>query len=160
MSAAETRQSEWRFESGSVDETFEIGRKLGSLLTDGAVVGLVGDLGAGKTTFTKGLVCGAGCRDHHLVNSPTYVLEQIYQGACAIHHYDAYRLGNEEELLALGLEERLRENALIVIEWADLIDSVLPETRLRIEFELSGESSRILTITGSGEGWKDRLDRF
>ena len=146
-----------RIESGSVEETFEVGRRLGSLLVDGGVVGLVGDLGAGKTTFTKGLACGAGCPDYHRVSSPTYVLEQIYRGACSIHHYDAYRLGSPEELLALGLDERLSEHALIVIEWADLVDSVLPEGRLRIEFELAGESSRILHISGLGPGWDERL---
>ncbi len=156
----------------SADATFEIGHRLGELLAArvtepgddssrvGATIALVGDLGTGKTIFTKGFACGAGCADHRLVSSPTYVLEQIYDGVRPIHHYDAYRLAGEEELEALGFAERLRAGVLIVIEWADRVASMLPSDHLSIELAHAGDEERSLLFTGSASVWADVFERL
>ena len=154
-----------RLTSSSPEATFEIGRRLGTFVTSGATIALVGELGAGKTTFTRGLVCGAGCPEYRRVNSPTYVLEQVYEGACRIHHFDAYRLGQEEELVALGFEERMGQQALLVVEWADRVRSVLPDDHLEVEIEhqdadCGGLDSRVVTLRGVPSRWDDTLGQL
>ncbi len=149
----------------SAEETFELARGLGESLQGGEVLALVGDLGSGKTTFTRGLVCGVGCADYMQVNSPTYVLEQIYQGRLVVRHYDAYRLGNSCELDELGFEEALSSGAVLVVEWADRVDALMPPDNLRLELSFAGEpgsggepgNCRLLTFSSAGTIWADRL---
>ena len=140
--------------TGSAEETFEVARQLGESLSGGEVLALVGDLGSGKTTFTRGLVCGAGCADYARVNSPTYVLEQVYQGRVPIRHYDAYRLGSPCELDELGFQEALSSRAVLVVEWADRVESLLPADRLLLELSFAGTDEE-----GQGPG-NGRLLRF
>ena len=97
-----------KFDASSANETRRLGRELGGLLRAGDVLALTGDLGSGKTTFTKGLAEGIGCSSPDLVSSPTYVLEHIYATPIPLHHYDAYRLNSAAEFLDLGFEERVR----------------------------------------------------
>jgi len=132
------------FRSGSPSATYRLGRGLGAALLSasagegdsrGAVLGLWGELGSGKTTFTRGLAAGLGVRDEARVVSPTFVLKQEYRGRLSIQHYDAYRLSGPAELLSLGFEEDLASGAVVVVEWAGRISAVLPEEALRIEFE-------------------------
>jgi tRNA threonylcarbamoyladenosine biosynthesis protein TsaE len=132
------------FRSGSPTATYQLGRALGSALLPaagagaaarGAAIGLWGDLGSGKTTFTRGLAAGLGVREEARVSSPTFVLKQDYQGNLLIHHYDAYRLSGPAEFLAIGFEEDLASGAVVVVEWADRVAAVLPEEALRVEFE-------------------------
>jgi tRNA threonylcarbamoyl adenosine modification protein YjeE len=135
--------------SRSARETFEIGRALGALLAPdrpaapapstggepaGRVLALLGELGSGKTTFTKGLASGAGVREPDRVTSPTFVLRQDYLGRRPIHHYDLYRLSRPEELPALGFEEDLGGGGLVVVEWAERAGPALPPEALTIEF--------------------------
>ncbi len=98
-------------------------------------VALIGDLGSGKTTFTKGLAAGLGVREYALVTSPTFVLKQEYEGGRRIHHYDAYRLQGERELLAIGFEEDLASGGVVIVEWADRVPTAVPEAALTVEFE-------------------------
>ena len=121
----------------SAKETFEVARQLGEELAGGEVLALVGDLGAGKTTFTRGLVCGTGCEEYMRVNSPTYVLEQVYQGRIPVRHYDAYRLDSPYELEDLGFQEALSTEAVLVIEWADRVQSLLPADSLLLELSFA-----------------------
>ncbi len=128
-------------ESRSPEETFRLGREIGLRLVQvpergaSSVLALIGELGGGKTTFTKGLAAGLGVKDYRLVTSPTFVLKQVYEGARRILHYDAYRLQGERELLSLGFEEDLATGAVVVIEWADRVLAAIPETALMVEFE-------------------------
>ncbi len=149
----------------SAEETFEVARRLGESLEGGEVLALVGDLGSGKTTFTRGLVCGVGCADYMRVNSPTYVLEQIYKGRLVVRHYDAYRLGNSSELDELGFEEALSSGAVLVVEWADRVDSLMPPDKLLLELSFPRESGaggepgncRRITFSSASTIWADRL---
>lgn len=154
-------------DSSSVEETLAIARRLGEVLAEGDVLALSGDLGSGKTTFTRGLCGGIGLDETRRVSSPTYVLEQVYPARVPVHHYDAYRLSSEEEFLALGFEEHSRGGAIIVIEWADKVLSVLPPERLLVEFsvlpkdDLSEDTPserRRLVFSGRGSCWSSRLE--
>jgi tRNA threonylcarbamoyladenosine biosynthesis protein TsaE len=162
--------------SYSPEETFGIAMELGALLHGGETLALQGELGSGKTLFTKGLCAGLGVADPRGVASPTYVLEHVYEGSVPIHHYDVYRLASSDEFLALGFEEHLGGSDIIVIEWADRVASVLPPDRLEVRLELRGEDasagetpsteapeppdSRTITFSGPATTWQDRLDRL
>lgn len=157
----------WSSDSSSVAETLAIARKLGGVLAEGDVLALSGDLGSGKTTFTRGLCGGIGLEETRWVSSPTYVLEQVYPARVPVHHYDAYRLSSEEDFLALGFEEHLGGGAIIVIEWADKVLSVLPPEMLLVEFsvlpkddlseDMPSERRRFI-FSGRGDCWSSRLE--
>lgn len=117
--------------SSSMEMTREIGRYLGKIAPAGTVLALNGELGAGKTVFAQGV--GAGLEVGETVNSPSYVLMNLYRGRLEFYHFDFYRLTEEEELLELGLEEYFYGEGLTLIEWADKFPHVLPPDRLEIE---------------------------
>ena len=152
------------FRSESAHETLALAGALGSLLTGGEVLALAGGLGAGKTTFTKGLCAGLGLEDSRLVSSPTYVLEHIYEARVPVRHYDAYRLSCEDELLALGFQEHLGGRSVLVIEWADKFLSVLPPERLLVELSIqAGDTAgtrRRIDLSGPRVLWGERLERI
>ena len=146
--------------SSSEKETLDIASGLGACLRGGEILALVGELGSGKTTFTRGLARGLGILDTRLVSSPTYVLEQIYPARVPIHHYDAYRLATEAEFVQLGFEERIREGAVLVVEWAEKVTGVLPEEALRVELvaPVGGPANlREIHISGLASFWEGRL---
>lgn len=147
--------------SRSEEETRRLGEAVGRRLRGGETIALVGELGTGKTLLTRGLALGLGIRDPLLVSSPTYVLEQVYEARAPIHHYDAYRLGSEEEFVALGFEERIEEGGVLVIEWAEKVGGVLPESALWIELRWADSSSppswRQIRVAGLAEIWEPRL---
>ena len=121
---------------------------------------LVGQLGSGKTTFARGLVCGLECPHYGKVSSPTYVLEQVYEGRLAIHHYDAYRLKGGEELQALGFDEHLGTRRVLIVEWADRVMSHLPADRLQVELRFANPTVpeiRHIRIFGLSSRWADVL---
>jgi len=167
-----TESTRLSLRTDSAAATFGFGCRLGELLAErvsgtgpgssaaGATIALVGDLGAGKTTFTRGFACGAGCADPRLVSSPTYVLEHVYDGVRPIHHYDAYRLAGAQELEALGFAERLQAGAFILIEWADRVASALPSDHLGLELAHAGEEERSLLFTGHVDVWAKVLERL
>jgi tRNA threonylcarbamoyladenosine biosynthesis protein TsaE len=140
---------EWSCFSSSPEETFAIGRALGAALapdpakaappaaasSGGLALALIGDLGSGKTLFTKGVAVGAGVREADRVTSPTFVLRQDYLGRRPIHHYDVYRLHGARDLLDLGFTEDLDSGALVVVEWADRVAAAIPPGALFISFE-------------------------
>lgn len=127
----------------SATETFA--ETLGRQLKGGEVIELVGDVGAGKTTFVKGLAAGAGSKDN--VSSPTFTLQQVYRGRVNMYHFDFYRL-HEAGLIAHELEESLEDPAgVVVVEWGETIKDSLPEDRLVIRFEVASENERRLLLT-------------
>src|SRR4029077_18849360 len=138
-------------EFAGAEATTAFGRRLGGLLFPGALVALVGPLGAGKTHFVRAVAEGLGIADSRLVSSSTFVLIQEYRGRLPIYHFDAYRLRGEGDFFDLGAHEYLEGNGVCLVEWADRVPACLPEEHLRIELTVTGEMSRRATITGWGE---------
>lgn len=121
-------------ESYSEKETFELGRGMGEKACPGEVYTLIGDLGTGKTIFTKGLAAGLGILEP--VSSPTFTIVQVYEeGRLPFYHFDVYRIGSVEEMDEIGYEDYVNGEGVSLIEWADLIEEILPEhyTEVRIE---------------------------
>ena len=122
------------FESNSEKDTFDMGRQIGEKAVPGDVYTLVGDLGVGKTVFTKGLAKGLGIEEP--VSSPTFTIVQIYEeGRMPLYHFDVYRIGDVEEMDEIGYEDCIYGEGVSLIEWADLISEILPEKRTEILIE-------------------------
>ena len=133
--------------SNSPDETIEFGRKLGSQLKGGEIIGICGQLGSGKTHLIKGIAAGAGAKDCREVNSPTFVIVNEYVGRLDIYHIDAYRLNSVSEFEMLGFDDFCYPGSVVLIEWADKIEAALQAIDyIRIELEHSGESERKIHI--------------
>ncbi len=115
-------------------ETQQAGKALGSLLSTGDVVALIGDLGTGKTTLTQGIAQGLGIVTP--VNSPTFNLVQEHIGRIPLFHCDPYRLSSPEDLLDFGFEEYFERGGVVVVEWADKVESLLPTDRLTLTLEI------------------------
>lgn len=121
-------------ESFSEKDTFEIGYQLGKQAKAGSVFTLNGDLGVGKTVFTQGFAKGLGIED--TVNSPTFTIVQIYEEGCMpLYHFDVYRIGDVEEMEEIGYEDYFYGEGVCLIEWAELIEEILPENRIQITIE-------------------------
>jgi tRNA threonylcarbamoyladenosine biosynthesis protein TsaE len=136
----------WQINSTSSDETEALGRKLGARLRGGEVIELTSDLGGGKTTFVRGLAAGMGSKDH--VSSPSFTISQVYNaGNLTLHHYDFYRLP-EAGLMAPELAEVIADpQNVVVVEWAGVVEDVLPNDRLTIAIETTGEQTRTFHFT-------------
>ena len=132
----------------SPEETRSLGHRLGEQCRPGTLLALVGDLGAGKTQFAKGVASGLGI-DPGGVTSPTFVLLNLYAGRFRLAHFDLYRLENVD-LPSLGFYD-VREDGVVVLEWADKVDERLLGDHLRITFEHAGETSRRLMFQARGE---------
>ena len=135
------------FVSQSPEETIDIGRKMGSQLHGGEVFGLCGALGSGKTHLIKGISAGAGAEDYSRVNSPTFVIINEYSGRFKIYHIDAYRLDSIAEFEQLGFDDFCDRDSVVLIEWADKVESALGGIDyIRIELEHRGVSEREIHI--------------
>jgi tRNA threonylcarbamoyladenosine biosynthesis protein TsaE len=136
-----------KVETNGPEQTMAVGEKLGSKLKGGEFVELIGDVGAGKTVFVKGLARGVGFKGE--VTSPTFTLENTYKGKLSLHHLDLYRL-NDSGLIAHEISERASDDsAVMVVEWAGIAEDVLPKNRYQIQFKISGEGNRELNIYDS-----------
>ncbi len=133
--------------SNSPEETIELGRRIGSQLKGGEVIGICGPLGSGKTHLIKGIAAGAGAEDCRNVNSPTFVIVNEYAGRLDIYHIDAYRLNSVSEFEMLGFDDFCYPRSVVLIEWADKIEAALQAIDyIRIELEHAGESTRKIHI--------------
>lgn len=137
--------------------TIALGRSLGERLFPGAVVGLIGQLGAGKTLLVRAIAEGLGIGDCRIVSSPTFVLIQEYAARLAIYHFDAYRLHSEAEFLELGAHEYFESDGVCLIEWADRVAGCLPAEHLIVRLEIIGETSRRATLEAHGEQYRTVL---
>ena len=118
-------------ETNSEKETFESGFRLGEAAECGKVFALTGELGVGKTVFTKGLAAGLGIEES--VSSPTFTILQIYEeGRLPFYHFDVYRIGDVEEMEEIGYEDCFYGDGVCLVEWADLIEEILPRHYVRI----------------------------
>ena len=121
-------------ETRSPEETFQVGKSLGEKAYPGQVITLTGDLGVGKTVFTQGLAKGLGIEEP--VNSPTFTIVQVYEGGrLPFYHFDVYRIGDVEEMDEVGFDEYVSGEGVSLIEWANLIEEILPENRVNITIE-------------------------
>jgi tRNA threonylcarbamoyladenosine biosynthesis protein TsaE len=129
--------------SNSAGETIELGRKIGLGLKGGEVFALCGALGSGKTHLIKGIAVGVGAQDQGQVNSPTFVIVNEYVGRLEIYHIDAYRLNSVAEFEMLGFDDFCHPGSVVLIEWADKVESVLRTVdHVLIELEHAGETVR------------------
>ncbi len=150
------------FLSNSPKATFSFGKRVGERLSAGSVIALIGELGCGKTLFTRGLCVGLDVQER-LVNSPTFAFVNEYQGRLPIFHIDLYRLNGVEDTFGIGIIDYLNraKSGVIVVEWAEKMLSLLPESYLKIQFEVLGPNKRRLTLTGCGNfaGWLKEFRR-
>ena len=137
-------------EAKSLAETDALGGRLAQHLFPGAVVALIGGLGAGKTHLVRAIAQGLGIANPDVVNSPTFVLIQEYDARLPIYHFDAYRLATEREFADLGAHEYFQGAGVCLVEWADKVPSCLPKERLEIRITITGEESRRFEVAGIG----------
>ena len=140
-------------ETHDPEETFEVGRKIGMNAKPGQIYTLTGDLGVGKTVFTQGVAAGLGITEP--VNSPTFTIIQEYEdGRLPFYHVDVYRIGDLEEMEEIGYDDYFFGQGICLIEWAELIEEILPEKRIEVTIEKDLEKGfeyRKITIEERGE---------
>jgi tRNA threonylcarbamoyladenosine biosynthesis protein TsaE len=132
------------FETHSEEETIELGRRIAVALPRRAVILLIGNLGAGKTTLAKGIVSGLGGAQVDEVSSPTFTLIHEYG---TVYHVDLYRLDLAEEIATLGLDEIFDKEAVVLIEWGERFPELMPADRIEIRLSTLGETARRIEIT-------------
>ena len=138
-----------RCQVASEIETNQVGQMLAEKLQSGDVVALIGDLGAGKTQFVKGVAEALGV-EPDAVSSPTFTLIQEYPGRVLIRHCDTYRLRDAEEFADLGLDELFAPDGVALIEWADRVEEYLPRDRMIVRISIDSPTERILEISAVG----------
>jgi tRNA threonylcarbamoyladenosine biosynthesis protein TsaE len=144
--------------SAAATEAF--GRQLGPLLFSGAVVGLIGPLGAGKTLLVRAIAEGLGIADPRLVSSPTFVLIQEYDARLPIYHFDAYRLPDAAALAELGAHEYFEGRGVCLVEWADRVADAMPAERLDARLIVVGDCERRIDLTAHGDAYDRLLEAF
>ena len=149
------------YQTNSAEETRTLASNLGAVLRPGDTLCLIGDLGAGKTTFTQGLALGLGLPPDEPVNSPTFMLLAEHPGGrVPLFHFDVYRLPDSSALYDLAFDEYLSGEGVVVIEWADRITDALPPDRLDLVFSAVSYDTRQITITAQGERAKEILSQL
>lgn len=140
-------------ETHDPEETFEVGRTIGMNAKPGQIYTLTGDLGVVKTVFTQGVAAGLGITEP--VNSPTFTIIQEYEdGRLPFYHFDVYRIGDLEEMEEIGYDDYFFGQGICLIEWAELIEEILPEKRIEVTIEKDLEKGfeyRKITIEERGE---------
>jgi tRNA threonylcarbamoyladenosine biosynthesis protein TsaE len=148
----------WRLWSADEATTKAIGAALAGLLGPGDVVGLTGDLGAGKTRLVQGAAAAIGVDGPVL--SPTFMLVREYDGDPPVHHVDAYRLRGPLELEDLGLEDVLSPDAVVFVEWADRVAAALPDSWLELVLRIGDDDHRQIEVRPHGPAWAARSKRL
>lgn len=142
--------------AGTADDMREVGAAIGGLLEADDVVVLTGELGAGKTTLVQGIARGLGAEEH--VASPTFTLVREYvSGRLPVAHVDVYRLERMQDVVDLALDELAGDAAVLLVEWGDAIEALLPADRLRVELTTEDDTEvRRLTVSTEGSAWDAR----
>lgn len=156
----ETETKRWQVLTTSPEQTIRLGEILGGMLPAGSCVALVGDLGSGKTVLAKGIARGLGVADEGEVTSPSFVLVNEYRGRVPIFHLDLYRLTSKDEVEALGWDEIVSGPAVILVEWAEKIPSLLPGERTEVLLEWAGTNERRVTFIGKGRAPAQGVERL
>lgn len=144
------------------EETFELGRRIGKNIKQGSIVTLSGDMGVGKTVFAQGFAKGMGINEP--INSPTFTIVQVYdEGKIPLYHFDVYRIADSEEMYEIGYEEYFYGEGVCLIEWAELINDILPENIIKIKINKSldnGIDYRRITIENvTALGMEDKFEK-
>lgn len=150
---------EWHVTTNSPGETLELGGRLANCLMGETVVGLVGPLGAGKTLLVRGVAqanAGGSCE----VSSPTFTLIQEYPGRLTLYHLDMYRLSKSTDPILLGVDEMIRPDSAVLVEWGDRISGRLPEDVLWVHIEPVSQEDRLFRFVAKGAGSSDVLCRL
>ena len=143
---------EYKITTNCEEDTIVLAQNFESEKFNNMVICLIGELGSGKTVFTKGFAGALGIEEN--ITSPTFnIIKEYKTGEMDLYHMDVYRV--EGETSELGIEEYLKKDGIIIIEWADLIEKELPEERLEIRFKITGEEKRTLTIIPYGNKYED-----
>ena len=143
---------EYKITSNSEEETIVLAQNFESEKFNNMIICLIGDLGSGKTVFTKGFAGALGIDE--VITSPTFnIIKEYHTGERDLYHMDVYRLDGDVD--SLGIDDYLKKDGVIIIEWADMIKSHLPEERLEIKFKIIDEEKRSITITPYGEKYED-----
>lgn len=156
----DSQETQLVFSSGSPEQTLYCGRLLGLLLDVGDVVGLIGELGAGKTTLTQGIAKGLGVGNDCYVTSPTFTIMNEYKGRIPVYHLDFYRIESPLEIDNLGLEEYLPGEGVTIIEWAEKIEKFLPKEHLMIMLDHVDDNVRNLNMRSIGERYGCIVNRM
>lgn len=136
-------------ESFCYEQTFELGKKLGQKALKGDIYCIKGDLGVGKTVFTKGVATGLGIKED--ITSPTFTIVNVYEGKFTLYHFDVYRIGSIEQMEDIGYEEMFFGDGICIIEWAEIVKEIIPKEAIWIEIQKDfnkGEDYRKITIKG------------
>lgn len=146
-----------KIKTKSTQETIDLGRRLGNLLKAGNIVTLIGDLGVGKTHFSKGVALGLGVQEH--ITSPTFTIVNEYSSKIPFYHIDAYRLNDVSEAEDIGIEEYLFGSGVTLIEWPQILAEVLPNEILEIEIikDAEDENARFFSFTPTGHHYEQIL---
>ena len=142
---------EYKFVSKNEFDTIELAQNFESEKFPNMVICLNGELGSGKTMFTKGIADALGIKD--TITSPTFTIIKEYDGELPLYHLDVYRLDGETQ--GIGIEEYFSKGGVVVIEWADTISQILPKERLDIKFKVVDENKRVLIITPYGQQYEE-----
>lgn len=142
---------EYKITTKSEKETIELAQNFESEKFPNMVICLNGELGAGKTVFTKGIANALGIED--IITSPTFTIVKEYDGELPLYHMDVYRLNGNTD--GMGIEEYFSKGGVVVIEWADTIESLLPKERLDIKFITIDENKRLLVLTPHGKKYEE-----
>jgi tRNA threonylcarbamoyladenosine biosynthesis protein TsaE len=146
--------------SHSEQWTEEFGRIVGSVLQPGDFLALYGDLGGGKTCFTRGVVAALAPESAHLVASPTYAIMNQYPGRVPVYHFDFYRLASYDDIAELGFDDYFQGDGVCIAEWSERLGDSLPPDHLSITFEYVGDTSRKISIAGQGANFRSLLSKI
>lgn len=139
----------------SVEETIELGKKIGSLVRSGDIICIDGDLGSGKTHLTKGLANGLDIKEY--ITSPTFTIVNEYEGRLKLYHFDVYRVNDPDEIENIGFDEYIFGDGVSIIEWANLIEELIPDEHVQINISKApekGENYRIINIQYFGDRYQ------
>lgn len=142
--------------SSSVEQTISLAKNLARQLKGGDIIYLVGELGAGKTTFTKGLAQGLHLKGA-VVNSPTFIFMNYYKGKCPIYHFDFYRIQKSAELDTIDLEDYFYGDGVCVIEWPQRLQDAAPKEFFQVTLEHKSEDARKISFSARGSKYEERL---
>lgn len=148
----------WKLLSNSARQTMNLGIRLGKLARGGEIVGLIGELGTGKTCFVRGVAKGAGVAEDAWVRSPTFTLINEYRGRLPVYHIDVYRVGNRAEIEGLNLREYLYADGISLIEWFEYLPEDEVVEFLEVKLAHGGANRRSIEIVAHGERYEGLLE--